>query len=96
MIKKLKINNYSFKSILNELVELKEEIYPHKQYPYFKYFKLTKYKTEEDFYNKMQNKEKYILTNLILAKFDELKKLQYLPLFNEFTNYMLEEYSFKI
>ena len=43
----LKINNYSFKYILNELVELKEEIYPHKQYPYFKYFKLTKYKTEE-------------------------------------------------
>ena len=92
----LKLNNYNFKTMLTELVEPKEEIYSHKKYPYFKYFKLTKYKTEEDFFNKMPNKEKYALTNLLLSKFDELNKLQYLPLFNKFNNFMVEEYSYKI
>ena len=92
----LKVSNYSFKTILNELVELKEEIYPFKEYPYFKYFKLTKYKTEEDFEKRMPSKEKYFLTSLLLIKVDEFKKLKYLPDFNEFINLMIEEYSFKI
>ena len=92
----LKVSNYSFKTILNELVEQKEEIYPFIEYPYFKYFKLTKYKTEFDFERRMPSKEKYFLTNLILVKIEELKKLKYLPDFNEFINLMLEEYSFKI
>ena len=90
------MSNYSFKTILNELVEQKEEIYPFIEYPYFKYFKLTKYKTEFDFERRMPSKEKYFLTNLILVKIEELKKLKYLPDFNEFINLMLEEYSFKI
>ena len=92
----LKVSNYSFKTILNELVEQSEKIYPFKEYPYFKYFKLTKYKTEEDFERRMPSKEKYFLTSLILVKIDELKKLKYLPDFNEFINLMIEEYSFKI
>ena len=78
------------------MVELKEEIYPFKEYPYFKYFKLTKYKTEEDFEKRMPSKEKYFLTSLLLIKVDEFKKLKYLPDFNEFINLMIEEYSFKI
>ena len=91
-----KASNYSFKSILNELVEPKEEIYAKKEYPYFKYFRLTKYKTLDDFEKRMPSREKYILTNLLLIKIDELQKLEYLPDFNEFINLMLEEYSFKI
>ena len=92
----IKVSNYSFRTILDELVELKEEIYPKSEYPYFKYFILTKYKTVDDFSNRMQNKEKYVLTNLILIKLEEIKKLKFLPDFNEFSNLMLEEYSFKI
>ena len=92
----LKISNYSFKSILNELTELDEKIYLPTEYPYFKYFIYTKYKTEEDFYKRMPSKEKYPLTNLMLMKIEEIKKLKYLPDFNEFTNLMLEEYSFKL
>ena len=92
----LKVSNYSFKSILNELVEIKEEIYPKKDYPYFKYFILTKYKTIDDFAKRMPSKEKYALTNLVLLNTEEFKKLEYLNDFNEFINLMLEEYSFKI
>ena len=92
----IKASNYSFRTILDQLVEYKEEIYPKTEYPYFKYFILTKYKTVDDFWNRMQNKEKYVLTNLILIKIEEIKKLKFLPDFNEFSNLMLEEYSFKI
>ena len=93
----LKVSNYSFKSILNELVEPNnEEIYPKDGYPYFKYFILTKYKTINDFLETMDSKDKYALTNLVLEKKEEFKKLEYLNDFNEFINSMLEEYSFKI
>ena len=92
----LKVSNYSFKSILNQMVEPKEEIYPKREYPYFNYFRLTKYKTLEDFSKRMPSKEKYILTNLLLINIEELQKLEYLPDFNNFINTMLEEYSFKI
>ena len=92
----LKVSNYNFKSILNELVEIKEEIYPKKDYPYFKYFILTKYKTIDDFIKRMPSKEKYALTNLVLLNNEEFKKLEYLSDFSNFINMMLDEYSFKI
>ena len=92
----LKISNYSFKTILNELVEPNEEIYKKNDYPYYKYFRLTSYKTLDDFSRRMPSKEKYALTNLVLENKEEFKKLEYLNDFNEFVNLMLEEYSFKI
>ena len=84
------------KSIITELVEPTEEIYPPKEYPMFKYFKLTKYKTEEDFIRRMDNKQKYPLINQLLKEIPGVNKLSALPAFNEFTNYMVDNYSFKI
>ena len=93
-----KENNYGLKAILRDdkIIEPKEEIYPKKDYPYFNYFRLTQYKTIENFAEKMPSKEKYPLTNLVLLDAEEYKKLEYLNDFNEFINIMLEEYSFKI
>jgi hypothetical protein len=62
----------------------------------FNYFILTKYKTEEDLVKRMNNKEKYPLLNQLLSGDQVFKKLVNLPAFNEFTNYMVDIYSFKI
>jgi hypothetical protein len=73
-----------------------EDIYSEKDYPMFKYFLLTKYKTKEDLLNHMEKKEKYPLLNQILLDNYEINKMKNLPSFNEFTNYMVENYSFRI
>ena len=62
----------------------------------FKYFNLTKYKTKEDLIKHMDKKENYPLLNLLLSEQPYIKKMKYLPIFNEFTNYMVDNYSFKI
>jgi len=84
------------KTIITELVPITEDIYPEKDYPMFKYFNLTKYKTKEDLIKHMDKKEKYPLLNLLLSEQPYIKKMKYLPIFNEFTNYMVDNYSFKI
>ena len=44
----------------------------------------------------MPNKEKYPIINGFISNYQNLKKLKYLPVFNEFTNYMTDYYSFKV
>ena len=46
--------------------------------------------------NHLINKERYPLINQILLNKPEHKKMKYLPIFNQFTNLMVENYSFKI
>ena len=94
--KQLELGNYNMKTIITEIVQPTEEIYPDLDYPMFKYFKLTKYKTEEDFIKRMDNKQKYPLINQLLKEIPGVNKLPALPAFNEFTNYMVDNYSFKI
>ena len=84
------------KTFVTELVPPTKEFYPEKDYPMFNYFILTKYKTEEDMMKRMNNNEKYPLLNQLIAGNPSVKKLVNLPAFNEFTNYMVENYSFKI
>ena len=92
-----KIDNYSAETILSELSYPNEEIYPEKDYPMLKYFILTKYKTRDDFIKHIyNNKEKYPLINQLLNIKPEYKKLKFLPAFNEFINYMVDNYSFSI
>ena len=76
------------------------EIY--KDYPLLKYFTYTKYRTKKDFMKLLEPKEKcqkqypllfkYIFDN----KISDVKKLTYLSYINEFSNFMIEYYSFKI
>ena len=84
------------KTIITEIIPITEDIYSEKDYPMFKYFYLTKYKTKEDLIYHMDKKENYPLLNLLLSDHPDIKKIKYLPIFNEFTNYMVENYSFKI
>jgi len=90
-----KIDNYSAETIFSELSYPNEEVYPEKDYPMFKYFILTKYKTRDDFIKHL-DASKYPLINQLLNIRAEYKKLKYLPAFNEFINYMIDNYSFNI
>ena len=92
----LELDINSLKTLVTELIQRNEENYPEISYPMFKYFILTKYKSEEDMIKRMNNKEKYPLLNQLITGNPAFKKLSYLPAFNDFTNYMVDNYSFKI
>ena len=84
------------KTLVYETVPPDSGSYPAEEYPLFKYFHYTEYKNEKDLLNKMPNKEKYPIINGFISNYQNLKKLKYLPAFNEFTNYMTDYYSFKV
>ena len=98
--KELELDNYNIKTIINELSPPTEDKYPPHEYPLFKYFILTKYSTKEDFIKKLGPSNIYVLKYPLLYQYlldnIDTKKIKYLPAFNEFTNYMIENYSFKI
>ena len=96
----LHLNIYDTKTIVSELYQPSEEIYPHKDYPYLKYFIYTKYRTKDDLL-KMLGPEKnysrkYPLLHQYLQDNTKTKKLKYLPAFNDFTNYIVKYYSCQI
>jgi hypothetical protein len=96
----LELDNYSMKTILNELAAPTEDVYSPEEFPLFKYFILTKYSTRDEFKKKLGPSNVYSLKYPLLYKYlldnSDTKKLKYLSDFNEFTNYMVEKYSFKI
>ena len=86
----------SLKTLVSEIVPPESGNYSQEEYPLFKYFHYTEYKSENDMLNKMPNKDKYPLIYLFISNYQDLKKLKYLPAFNEFTNYMVNYYNYKI
>ena len=86
----------SVKALVTELILPNEDVYREQEYPMFKYFILTKYKSEEDMIKRMENKNKYPLLNQLIAESPGVKKLSNLPSFNKFINYMVDTYSFRI
>ena len=97
-LRQLDLNYNSLKTLVTELIHPSSECYTENEYPVFKYFNYTKYKSVEDMLIGMNNNNYYsypLIRQLILDDSD-VKKLKYLPAFNEFTNYMVNYYSFKI
>ena len=96
----LELDNYNIKTIINELSPPNEEIYHFNDYPLFKYFILTNYISRDDLINKLGPSKIYVLKYPLLHQYlldnIDTKKMKYLPAFNEFTNYMVDNYSFKI
>jgi hypothetical protein len=88
---KSQINHQSLKGIITQLKPSEVQ-----NQDLSKYFILTKYKTEEDMMRRIENKEKYPLLNQMIAQNPSVKKLKNLIPFNEFANFMVENYSFKI
>jgi hypothetical protein len=94
--KQSEVDIYSLRSLISELILPSEEVYPENNYPMFKYFILTKYKTEDDMAKRMENRDKYPLINQLIAGNPGVQKLSNLQSFNEFTNHMVDIYSFRI
>ena len=96
----LSLDNFDMKTIICELVPPNEKIYKKKAYPLLKYFMFTKYKTKQDFIKKLGPSNDYLTKYPLIGQFlldkPGPKKMKYLPKFNEFTNYMVDNYSFKV
>ena len=90
----------NIKEIISEKNSPTEEKY--KDYPLLRYFTFTKYRTKKDFMKILEPKENYkkeyplLFKYLLDDKISDVKKLKYLTYINEFSNYMIENYSFKI
>ena len=85
------------KEIICEEKSPTEEKY--KDYPLLKYFTYTKYRTKNDFMKLLEPKEKCKEEYPLLFKYlfdSDVKKLTYLSYINEFSNYLIQYYSFKI
>jgi len=98
--KQLLMNDSNMRVIISELLPPIEEIYPESEYPLLKYFTYTKYRTKNDLFNSLGPEENYALKYPLLYKYlkneEGPKLMKYLPAFNEFTNYMVDYYSYKI
>ena len=92
----LGLNNLDIKTIVTGLAKVDEETYPESEFPMLKYFNLTKYKSKEDLLKLIDKKDNHPLLKQILLDIPEIYKMKYLPIFNEFTNFMVKNYSFKI
>ena len=96
----LSLNNYDMKTLICELTPPNDKIYKKKEFPLLKYFMLTKYKSKEDFIKRLGPKNLYLTKYPLIGQYlldnPGPKKLKYLPEFNEFTNLMVDTYSFKI
>ena len=92
----IKIDIKNLKTIISERVPPESESYSAEEYPMFKYFHFTIYKTEKDLLNRLPDKNKYPLIYHFISNYQNLQKLKYLPAFNEFTNYITDYYSFKV
>ena len=64
--------------------------------PMIKYFNYTKYKSVKDLFSQLKNKKRYPLINYFVNGSPDVEDLEFLPDFNEFTNYIVNYYSFRI
>ena len=97
--KMLKLDKNSMKSLVQETFDKK--FYGEKEYPFYKYFLMTTYPTKEDFVFQLKNIPQYerkypLLANYIREDYPEKFLIKYLPEFNEFSNLMIDYYSYKI
>ena len=92
------INETNIRIIINETFPPSEKIYPEKDYPLLKYFIYTEYQT--NFIDVLKLEEDYASKYPLLYKYlnltEEQKLIKYLPDFNDFTNSMVETYSYQI
>ena len=95
----LKLKKDNIKVVVNEMIS--PDKYSEDKFPYYKYFMYTKYPNKNDFTKEFDKigeiyKYKYPLLNQIISNESQLKKIKYLNDINEFCNYMIDYYSFKI
>ena len=95
----LYLTKHSMKSLMLEMNDIKE--YDEENYPFYKYFFMTTYPSRDSFINELKKVIQYEIKNPLLASYinqdiDKINILKYLPDFNEFVNFMIDNYSYKI
>jgi hypothetical protein len=95
----LELDNQSMKSLVTENNDV--ILYDENNYPFYRYFLMTTYPTEKNFKEELQKINNYetkypFLTNYIINKSPTLDLIKYLPEFNDFSNFMIDYYSYKI
>ena len=95
----LQLEKDNMKSFVLEINNIKE--YEEKKYPFYKFLLMTTYPCKDNFINELQKvpefEKKYPLLTSYLINDNKTKDLiKYLPDFNEFTNFMIDNYSYKI
>jgi hypothetical protein len=98
--KLLPIKETDIRTIIYELEPPTEEIYPYKDYPFLKYFTYTEYRAKDGLIRELGPEKDYIYDHPLLYKYfkdySTVEKLKYLPSFNDFSNMMIDNYSFNI
>ena len=97
--KLLELNKNSLKALVLEINDPND--YNEKQYPFYKYFLKTTYPTRDSFIHEFKQIEDYekkypLINNYIRKDNPEKFLIKYLSEFNEFSNFMIDYYSYKI
>ena len=92
----LKLDKHSMKSVLLENKEYEE-----KEYPFYKYFLMTTYPSRKSFIDETKRadlfEKNYPLISAYISELNPEKFLiKYLPDFNDFSNYMIDHYSYQV
>ena len=95
----LQLDLHNMKSLMLENNEIKA--YDEENYPFYKYFLMTTYPSKNNLVNELkkiiQHEQKYPLLSLYVENLSEqMYLIKYLPEFNEFENFMIDYYSYKI
>ena len=97
--KMLQLDKNSMKSLVLETNDV--NTYDEKDYPFYKYFTMTNYPDKKLFINELKKVDNYerkypLLANYLKEENPEKFLIKYLPEFNEFCNFMIDYYSYKI
>ena len=97
----LKLDKHNMKSLMLENNEIQS--YDEENYPFYKFFLMTIYPTKDSFLSELKKvikyESKYPLLNSYINlnnKNKQIKLLKNLPEFNEFVNFMIDNYSYKL
>ena len=95
------ISETDIRVIISESIPVSETIYPENDYPLLKFFIYSDYKT--NFIRDFKKVENYMTSYPLLYNYlktvegqNKVNLLKYLPAFNEFTNFMVDNYSYQI
>ena len=97
--KALQLEKDNMKALVLEINDVNE--YDEKNYPFYKLFLMTTYPSKNNFINELKKipefERKYpLLTSYLVNENKEKDLIKYLPDFNEFINFMIDNYSYKI
>ena len=95
----LQLDKYNMKALMLENNDIKG--YDEENYPFYKFFLMTTYPSRESFINELKKVIQYEIKYPLLASYinddiEQINLMKNLPDFNEFVNFMIDNYSYKI